>query len=725
MEGNSPWIDVIVDPDWKKTELIEKRRITGNIPLTPVYNLVLRIKPNFNTYCIDGREVEAKDLPASIPIKGYILIGEGKNITEIAIGSFLPNKVKDSERGFVYEWKLKGWPNGIASADKLEKLVAAIAAGKTVTTALDITKKDGTIIRQTSSASFSTCAPVWGNGKHNFVTMRGKASQLQADTLVDKTEKNRAEFGYVDPFKQNQSHFSYNVDLTLHDDSSWLKILLNQSTKSFRDLFDNKIPQASSCKGSKLYILYTNGIKINGSTGINKDKTIEGLTEPNVHSTMITSHSLAPSWTAVHEAGHAFAGLVDEDARIGAIYASSFPSLKTNCSINPSIDYLFNEKLYGDTKWVGCIAKNLVEKAGLQLRIKATLYRPSQGSLMNATLNTLKFNVVSCGYVMAAINSEPTDKEHAEKYWPACEDRLGTDRVAQSLRTKQLIPFQNLLAAVGSVLPETSTQSEDSSEEFLFVDNFTEKWSEFIQVLPDEETATVENLNLSVTKPTISGLPGNAPNTFYAGQMTLTSSIINQGGDISQTFSNMIQYRDASANGTWTDWVKFEVAGLVKGSKTDVKHTWIAGAGKWEFRLVAGGGNTISESISLTILPRPGAVIPSVPPISSGTPKLSLTTPIISGRQAGAGKIYAGSMTISEKVTNTGVGSAPPFQISLLYSQDGVNWSDWVSLDSLKLAPGAERNMIYKWNGDAGKWHFKACEDIKDTCSPSVSVEVI
>ncbi len=522
VEGNSPWIDVIVDPDWKQKELVDKRHITGDIPLTPIYNLVVRIKPIFNSYCVDGKEIVASDLPASLPIKGFILVGEGKNTVIIAgTGSFLLNKVKDPERGFIYEWKLKGWPGGIASGGTLENLITAIAAGNTVTTALDITKKDGTTVRQTSSVAFNICVPIWGNGEHNFATMRGKASQLQVDKFVDKAEKSRIEFGSLDPFKQNQSHFSYSNDLTLHDDSTWLKI--TKSGKNLRDLFNNKIPQASSCKGSKLYILYTNEIKMGGGGTVMKDKTIEGLTELNVGSVMITSHNLAPSWIAVHEAGHAFAGLVDEDSRAGVTYASLFPSLKRNCSINPSIDYLFDKTLYGATDQVTCIAKNLVErtkplrlgeKIGLDNhRIIATLYRPSQGSLMNVTFNTGKFNVISCGYVMAAINSEPTDKEHAEKYWPACEDRLGTDRSSQSLRSEPLIPFRNLLAAVGSVLPETSTQSEDPSEEFLLADNFTEKWSEFIQILPEtEETPPPEypEPTISESAPIEDNAPGGA-----------------------------------------------------------------------------------------------------------------------------------------------------------------------------------------------------------------------
>ena len=238
--------------------------------------------------------------------------------------------------------------------------------------------------------------------------------------------------------------------------------------------------------------------------------------------------------------------------------------------------------------------------------------------------------------------------------------------------------------------------------------------------------------NLSVTIPVITGSPaGNGK--LYAGEMTLRATIQNEGGLIAQTFGNVWQYRDVKAGSAWTDWVKFEVAGLIAGGKADVTHTWGAGAGEWEFRLVADSGGAITESnerdnysgaTPVSIVAHEGSVLPP-PPSATGMPELRLATPVISGRQAGLGKIYAGSMTISEEVTNIGNGAAPRFQIQLFYSQNGREWNDWVRVDSERLAPGAERSVVYAWEGGAGEWYFKACEDIKDTCSQVAFVEVV
>jgi hypothetical protein len=97
----------------------------------------------------------------------------------------------------------------------------------------------------------------------------------------------------------------------------------------------------------------------------------------------------------------------------------------------------------------------------------------------------------------------------------------------------------------------------------------------------------------------------------------------------------------------------------------------------------------------------------------------------VSGRQAGFGKLAAGTMSIQAEVTNIGDGMAPPFQFLFLYSQDGNHWSDWVQVDAPRLAPEAERAVRYSWEGGVGGWYVKVCEDIKDTCSPPVFFEVV
>src|SRR3989338_4868845 len=137
-ESGEPWIETIVDPDWERTFLRGERKIVGDIPLTPVYDLVVRIKPEFNYYCIPGWvdggvQVTAEQLPASLPLKGYISDDSQYDTRYPSLfdklvgpGGFVRTSDKDEQGRFIYEWKIKGWPNGIVRGSQLKTLVYKI-----------------------------------------------------------------------------------------------------------------------------------------------------------------------------------------------------------------------------------------------------------------------------------------------------------------------------------------------------------------------------------------------------------------------------------------------------------------------------------------------------------------------------------------------------------------------------------------------------------------------
>ncbi|KKW10636.1 MAG: hypothetical protein UY50_C0029G0008 [Parcubacteria group bacterium GW2011_GWA2_49_9] len=235
-----------------------------------------------------------------------------------------------------------------------------------------------------------------------------------------------------------------------------------------------------------------------------------------------------------------------------------------------------------------------------------------------------------------------------------------------------------------------------------------------LECLSSPRVTQTGSVNLSSTKPTISDSPdGEARTTLTAGNMTLRAEIKSEGAEIRETFGNTIQYRDVTANGAWTDWVTFEVAGLIAGGKATVRHTWGAGAGNWGFRLVADSGGTITEtneqdnySEATPVFIVVGTTLPPSPP-PSGMPKLFLATPVISGRQAGLGKVYAGSMTISAKATNSGDGILPTSSGGFQYSTDGKDWKPWVKADVPELFPGIGHTTVYNWEGGAGVWNFR------------------
>ena len=103
-----------------------------------------------------------------------------------------------------------------------------------------------------------------------------------------------------------------------------------------------------------------------------------------------------------------------------------------NCVFEPLLDYRssIDNRRYGGYLYKGCRVDEVLDEttkvyidpanpsAGYST-LSVPAYRPSDDSLMNYGKDH-RFNVISCGYIIAAIKGEPIDKAHAEKYWPEC-----------------------------------------------------------------------------------------------------------------------------------------------------------------------------------------------------------------------------------------------------------------------------------------------------------------
>ena len=131
-----------------------------------------------------------------------------------------------------------------------------------------------------------------------------------------------------------------------------------------------------------------------------------------------------------HEVGHAFAKLRDEyivslkgdlsDIFDAQNYGSTVLSTE-NCSNQPAWDYrnAIDNKIYGGTSYLGCA---FITSKTSQHPDK--YYRPSNTSIMNETgfvNDTIKFNIISCGYLVSALLREPLDQAHAQKHWPSID----------------------------------------------------------------------------------------------------------------------------------------------------------------------------------------------------------------------------------------------------------------------------------------------------------------
>ncbi len=901
-EGGQPWIETIVDPKFEK-DIMKPRQVSLPLSPTPIYDLVVRIKPEFNYYCIPGwvgadgkpgREVTAEDLKEKrLPIEGFITIGEGAAIEKlVGPGTFSLNGEQDEQKRFIYEWKIKGMPDGIASGEKLEKLIAFIAQGKSPGVLLEILQKDGGIEKEQGGAAMGLCAPMWGSGKHSLAYMRAAlpwGSSFDIPTFITAVESVRTQgFEKIDPFKKYRASFSHTADLTKHDknsvfaefdtltDGKGLRYTLPRHNKVFAN-----IAGKSGCSGTMSIVLAEHA----PAEGVSSLKGRALFVDINVAEMLKDASKRQPDEikptslpvVVMHEFGHGFAGLNDEYEYGGPSEEIQMPY--RNCSTVPTSAFRYKGKLYGDTTHSGCSYSKVFRGGRVGDRTEVPIYRPSFKSMMKAAQSgETRFNVISCGYIIAAIKGG-TGPEH----WAEC---MGLDTVKPSGTayvpgSGPLASFFNamLTAQVGAALADDDETIPD--EDLVIVENFASdgtitgnlfdipkgeetmvsgtdglNWVEengiwvmqligtdgevyheiplppleelptdgslapgsedgssvtchpfthflafgsasndaedvtalhsllhtegFLAELPadtslfTEDTADalkafqkkyelsadgfagaqtrslleersgcsleelptdgplVGGLNLTATTPTVTGSSAGE-GKLYAGTMTFRAVVESSGGETPETFKNILQYRAATEGGPWIDWVKLDVPPLSFGQYAILTNTWDGGVGEWEFRLVADSDKVIAESdeednfgesVRVSIVPRPGAAILPPPP-ASGTSALRFSTPIVSGRQAGLGKLVAGTMSIQAKVTNIGDGTAPPFQLLFLYSQDGSNWHDWVRVGSPRLAPEAERTARYSWEGGVGGWYAKICEDIKDTCSPPVFFEVV
>lgn len=393
-DGNA-WIGVEVDKKFIQNTLVKERKIDENsVPLTPIYDLVVKIIPNFNLHCIPGypeKPATYEDFPESVDVKGSLRVGG-----EVFLkgGTFTKTKDPDVAGGFTYQWKIKGWPYGIVLKDKLEEMVKAIASEDTkddpvfVTESIDL---EGKVVKEESSPIFNLCAPIYGKGKKSLVFERGDDSQLMLANLINKTEHIR-KYGFegIDPLKIFKDDFKYSIDLEKHED------IITLYYDATIDAFTQAINNTNCGKNNYLTYLYS-GEKI--YIGIGPD--VIGLANgSNIASVLLTDQ--ASEYTAIHETGHAISGLADEASVKDKILSNDSANLiRKNCSFFPDEEFSYNKKIYGRTDLVGCgYSIGIIDSENNYMEA----FKPSESSIMNSFDKAYKFNVVSCGYLLSSFD---------------------------------------------------------------------------------------------------------------------------------------------------------------------------------------------------------------------------------------------------------------------------------------------------------------------------------
>lgn len=279
---------------------------------------------------------------------------------------------------------------------------------------------DGTHSAYSNIATVSNCVSISsGRGINNVVFRR-------ADTLKGSTENyvtriNSAvtkDFASVDPFKKYFDSFSFHIDLK-HIEQSKIpnkqgipRIMNDEETNAF-------ISSTSSCgEGDITYVSLLSSPFMFHAWASSADHDYIFM---NVNSqyTDLSGNRRANSGKfsriLIHEIAHAIGHLNDEYNKSPSSLVTAFLT-KRNCVVNPSFAFKGSDGImYGDPAspaTAGC-------ESAASSSVVST-YRPSPTSIMYDQNNYNKFNVISCGYIIAGIMHEPTEKEYAEKYWPLC-----------------------------------------------------------------------------------------------------------------------------------------------------------------------------------------------------------------------------------------------------------------------------------------------------------------
>ncbi len=257
--------------------------------------------------------------------------------------------------------------------------------------------------------------------KNKVVFVRGKSDSNINYFITNVNKAIQDGFYSVDPFKTYKDNFSFYVDLDKIDDSNvpLETVFLNGTTTSFfQPIFDTVVRLTSSCSGlhggtgDSFYIFYVD------------QRTRPQLYPGYSRTVAYIDDSLTDlTLTTLHEFGHQFASLNDEYEKsvYGVLPGSFFGTsiFAENCTSFPRTKYRnsSNNKVYGSLQNTGCayISNLPAPKPDPQY-----YFRPSIDSIMRSTSPAgRKFNIIDCGYIMAAMFGEPHTKANAEKYWPA------------------------------------------------------------------------------------------------------------------------------------------------------------------------------------------------------------------------------------------------------------------------------------------------------------------
>lgn len=428
----STFFGVIVDPAYE-AKMKKDRSITSDLPLTPIYDLIVQIRPTWEGF-YDPEEILAgrpTEPPDELPYKAYIKVGDEK----ILGPGIFKKGGKLTDRNYnefdVYEWKISGNDlKGIVGGEKMEKLVAAIQnAGQPGVPEVKVSVEfpdiyNGPQAPEEIDPGFSLCAPIRGSGEKKIIPMRNNTNSANISTFISKANSVMNEaFAKTDPWKTYFDKLSFYIDLGKHNVNDSLSL--------------GDIGKISSCGSNGfLYLIFGDGAG-SGFDG---------------HVSEIPYFSSEPDYLelSLHESGHAVGNLWDESqcgVTLGMAKFKHKSISETDCTKTNS-NFRYNNIWYGG-KDIG-----YDELADNNKDVKAHWFIPNLKNLMRYPPdNTKYYNVISCGFIVAAIVDQPVgdsgytnvDYAHAQKHWPAIDSSGPNSKGCYAMDTaKTDIPPLNL-----------------------------------------------------------------------------------------------------------------------------------------------------------------------------------------------------------------------------------------------------------------------------------------
>jgi len=263
------------------------------------------------------------------------------------------------------------------------------------------------------------CGHNQGIGNIKFVFEQDSDLQLSSTTIdLEQVARNTINSGFnsIDPYKTYIDNFSFYTDRS----NSKVRSLDGFVHGPYDDDGADKTINGFGCgKIGRLYFDYFNGMLY--SEGVPDAYVQPPLPSDTVYLN-IDSSPVIQNWSVpIHESGHAFGALYDEYLQGTAVDLTKVSGNKTdhldpvmifssNCTINPRFAYSSGGVKYGSSNEHGCSTYYVKHKNGKSMQLSKA-YRPTAVSLMDVAQNifdpsAFKFNTVSCGYILSAINGK-------------------------------------------------------------------------------------------------------------------------------------------------------------------------------------------------------------------------------------------------------------------------------------------------------------------------------